>query len=137
MAVRATVEEFDLPPDGVPFDVRLLTANRAEWLREAGLEAGTPFLVSPVFVAHPAWRRRDGDGPCIAGATRNREVAGMDAFNRWAVRAGHVPTSPIPQVARRPRVGAQLSRRTADERRPATYARDTGAVRAEWLPPVS
>ncbi|MFF4105382.1 hypothetical protein [Streptomyces sp. NPDC001903] len=47
--VRATAEDFGLPPDGLPFDVRLLTANRAEWPREAGLEAGTPFLVSPVF----------------------------------------------------------------------------------------
>lgn len=47
--VRATAEEFDLPPDGVPFDVRLLTEGRAEWLREVGVEAGTPFLVSPVF----------------------------------------------------------------------------------------
>ncbi|WP_327321348.1 site-specific integrase [Streptomyces sp. NBC_01210] len=189
--VRATAEDFDLPPDGLPFDVRLLTANRAEWPREPGLEAGTPFLVSPVFeydvvlnrffqspgmrmhavntqfgyardlaafltflwvsrrckgwrdaaevdhLAYLAWRRRDGDGPRIAGSTWNREVAGVDAFYRWAARAGHVPTSPIPQVARRPRVGPQLSRRTADEQRPAMYALDTGAVRVEWLPPVS
>ncbi|MFD5891808.1 site-specific integrase [Streptomyces sp. NPDC060334] len=189
--LRATAEDFDLPPDGLPFDVRLLTANRAEWLREAGLEAGTPILISPVFeyavvlnrffqspgmrmhavntqfgyardlaafltflwvsrrckgwrdaaeedhLAYLAWRRRDGDGPRIARSTWNREVAGVDAFYRRAVRAGHVPTSPIPQVARRLRVGPQLSRRTADEQRPATYARDTGAVRMEWLPPVS
>ncbi|GGS80232.1 site-specific integrase [Streptomyces badius] len=175
--VRATVEEFDLPPDGVPFEARLLTEDRAEWLREVGLEVGTPFLVSPTFeydavlnrffqspmmrmravntqfgyardvaafltflwvarrrkgwrdaveedhLAYLVWRRRDDDGPRIAGTTWNREVAGVDAFYRWAVRAGHMPTSPIPQVARRPRVGAQLSRRTTartrHRRRPA------------------
>ncbi|MFI0107864.1 tyrosine-type recombinase/integrase [Streptomyces globisporus] len=189
--VRATVEEFDLPPGGVPFEARLLTEDRAEWLRDVGLKVGTPFLVSPTFeydvvlnrffqspmmrmravntqfgyardvaafltflwvarrrkgwrdaveedhLAYLMWRRRDDDGPRIAGTTWNREVAGVDAFYRWAVRAGHMPTSPIPQVARRPRVGAQLSRRTADEQRPATYARDGGAVRVQWLPPVS
>ncbi|MFD5891763.1 NUDIX domain-containing protein [Streptomyces sp. NPDC060334] len=132
--VRATAEDFDLPPGGLPFDVGLLKANRAEWLREAGLEAGTPYLVSPMFeydvvlnrffqspgirmhavntqfgyardlaafltflwvsrrgkgwrdaaeedhLAYLAWRRRDGDGPRIAGSTWNREVAGVDAF---------------------------------------------------------
>jgi site-specific recombinase XerD len=188
--VRATMEEFDLPPDGVRFDMRLLTEGRAEWLRKVGLEPGTPFLISPQFeydvalnrffqspgmrmravntqfgyardvaafltflwvarrqrgwrdaveedhLAYLAWRRRDDDGPRIAGSTWNREVAGVDAFYRWAVRAGHVGTSPIPQVARRARVGSRLARRTADEQRPATYARDTDGERVEWLPPV-
>ncbi|MEU6003527.1 hypothetical protein ABZ837_37690 [Streptomyces sp. NPDC047197] len=47
--VRDTAEELNLPSDGVPFDARLLTEGRAKWLREAGLEAGPPFLVSPMF----------------------------------------------------------------------------------------
>ncbi|MFB7270684.1 site-specific integrase [Streptomyces sp. NPDC056244] len=159
--VRATAEEFELPPDGVPFDVRLLTEGRAEWLREVEVEM--PFLVSPLFeydvvlnrffqspgmrmhavstqfgyardlaafrtflwvsrrrkgwrdaaeedhLAYLVWRRRDDDGPRVVGATWNREVAGADAFYRWAVRAGHVPTSPIPQVSQRLRVGAQYA----------------------------
>ncbi|MFD4592858.1 tyrosine-type recombinase/integrase [Streptomyces rubiginosohelvolus] len=188
--VRATMEEFDFPADGVLFDTRLLTEGRAEWLREVGLEPGAPFLISPQFeydvvlnrffeapgmrmravstqfgyardlaafltflwvarrqrswrdaveedhLAYLTWRRRDGDGPRVAGSTWNREVAGVDAFYRWAVRAGHVATSPIPQVARRARVGSHLARRTADEQRPATYARDAGGERVEWLPPV-
>jgi len=188
--VRATAEEFELPPDGVQFDARLLTDGRVEWLREVGLEPGTPFLVSPCFeydvvlnrffqspamrmravttqfgyardmaafltflwaarhqkdwrdaveadhLAYLAWRRRDDGGPRVAGATWNREVAGVDAFYRWAVRAGHVPTSPIPQAARRAGAGSRLTRRTADEQRPATYARDTGRASVEWLPPV-
>ncbi|MEU1106621.1 site-specific integrase [Streptomyces tibetensis] len=189
--VRATVEEFELPPDGVRFDGRLLTEGRAEWLCEVGLEPGTPFLVSPEFeydvvlnrffqspgmrmqavntqfgyardlaafltflwvsrgrkgwrdaveadhLAYLVWRRRDDDGPRVAGATWNREVAGVDAFYRRAVRMGHLPTSPIPQVARRARMGSQLARRTVDEQRPATYARDSGGQRVEWLPPLS
>lgn len=184
------MEEFDFPPDGVRFDTLLLTEGRAEWMREAGLEPGTPFLISPQFeydvvlnrffqspgmrmhavntqfgyardlaafltflwaarrqrgwrnaveedhLAYLAWRRRDESGPRVSGATWNREVAGVDAFYRWAVRAGHLATSPIPQVARRAWVGSQLARRTADEQRPATYARDTSAERVEWLPPV-
>ncbi|MFI1759273.1 tyrosine-type recombinase/integrase [Streptomyces sp. NPDC020571] len=188
--VRATAEESELPPDGVPFDARLLTEGRAEWLREVGLEPGTPFLISPVLeydvvlnrffqspgmrmkavntqfgyardlaafltflwsarcrkgwrdageedhLAYLAWRRRDAAGPRIAGATWNREVAGVDAFYRWAVRVGHVPTSPVPQIALRPRVGPHLARRTADEQRPATYARDAGGERVAWLPPM-
>ncbi|MGV9572155.1 hypothetical protein ACWDRX_22570 [Streptomyces nigra] len=47
--MRATTEEFDLPSVGLPFDARLLTEDRGEWLREVGQEVGTPFLVSPMF----------------------------------------------------------------------------------------
>ncbi|WP_428837560.1 site-specific integrase [Streptomyces olivaceiscleroticus] len=37
-------------------------------------------------LAYLVWRRRDADGPRVAGATWNREVAGVDAFYRGAVR---------------------------------------------------
>lgn len=188
--VRATVEELEVPPDGLRLGTESLTGDQTAWLREVGLEPGTPFLISPVFeydvtlnrffqspgmrmsalntqfgyardlaafltflwvarrrkgwrdaaeedhLAYLVWRRRDDDGPRVAGSTWNREVAGVDAFYRWAVRAGHVATSPIPQVARRSRVGSHLARRTVDEQRPATYARDAGGERVEWLPPV-
>ncbi|MET9141976.1 tyrosine-type recombinase/integrase [Streptomyces parvulus] len=188
--VRATTEEFDLPSVGLPFDARLLTEDRGEWLREVGQEVGTPFLVSPVFeydvvlnsffqspgmrmraastqfgyardlaafltflwvarqrkgwrdaveedhLAYLVWRRRDDEGPRVTGSTWNREVAGVDAFYRWAVRGGHMETSPIPQAARRTRVGSRLAYRTVDEQRPATYARDTGEGRVAWLPPA-
>ncbi|MFG2989289.1 tyrosine-type recombinase/integrase [Streptomyces sp. NPDC048257] len=188
--VRATMDEVELPRDGVRFDARLLTDGRAEWLREIGLDPGTPFLLSPAFeydivlnrffqspgmrmhavntqfgyardlaafltflwvsrggkgwrdatdadhLAYLVWRRRDGDGPRVAGSTWNREVAAADAFYRWAVRCGHVPSSPIPQVARRDGVGSWLAHKTADEQRPATYARDTSGTRVKWLPPM-
>jgi hypothetical protein len=39
-------------------------------------------------------RRRDCDGPQVAGSTWNREVAAVNQFYRWAVRDGHVQASP-------------------------------------------
>ncbi|MFE4610884.1 site-specific integrase [Streptomyces niveus] len=57
-------------------------------------------------LAYLTWRRRDPDGPRVDGATWNREVAGVDAFYRWAVQDGCVAMSPIPQVARRRGAGA-------------------------------
>ncbi|MET8358886.1 site-specific integrase [Micromonospora sp. NPDC005171] len=77
-------------------------------------------------VAYLVWRRRDPDGPRVAGATWDREVAAVNRFYRWAVRRGHVASNPVPQVSRRPagfgagRAGA----RTLDEQRPATYSHD-------------
>ncbi|MFE6164984.1 hypothetical protein ACFQ7F_39430 [Streptomyces sp. NPDC056486] len=40
---------MEVPPDGAAFDATLLAEGRAEWLREVGLEPGSPFLISPDF----------------------------------------------------------------------------------------
>ncbi|MFF0256909.1 tyrosine-type recombinase/integrase [Micromonospora zamorensis] len=93
----------------------------------------------PDHVAYLVWRRRDPDGPRVAGATWDREVAAVNRFYRWAVRRGHVVSNPVPQVSRRPagfgtgRAGA----RTLDEQRPATYSHDVVRERVQWLPPES
>jgi integrase len=88
-------------------------------------------------LAYLVWRRRDPDGPRVAGATWDREVAAVNGFYRWAVRAGHVPSNPIPQVSRRPIPAGMGWRgsRTLDEQRPATYSHDSVRERVEWLPP--
>ena len=88
-------------------------------------------------LAYLTWRRRDPDGPRVAGATWDREVAAVNRFYRWAVRSGHVQRNPVPQLSRRPGgPGAGFGgRRTLDEQRPATYAHDSARERVEWLPP--
>ncbi|WP_246595263.1 site-specific integrase [Actinoplanes auranticolor] len=53
-------------------------------------------------LAYLVWRRRDPDGPRVAGATWDREVAAVNRFYRWAVRRGQVQRNPVPQVTRRP-----------------------------------
>jgi hypothetical protein len=88
-------------------------------------------------LAYLVWRWRDPNGPRVAGATWDREVAAVNGFYRWAVRAGHVLSNPIPQVSRRPTPVAMGGRgsRTLDEQRPATYSHDAARERVEWLPP--
>ncbi|MDM4783287.1 MULTISPECIES: site-specific integrase [unclassified Micromonospora] len=90
-------------------------------------------------VAYLVWRRRDADGPRVAGATWDREVAAVNRFYRWAVRRGHVQHNPVPQVSRRPTgLGTGWARaRTLDEQRPATYSHDAARERVQWLPPES
>ena len=90
-------------------------------------------------VAYLVWRRRDNDGPRVAGATWDREVAAVNRFYRWAVRRGHVQRNPVPQVSRRPAgLGAGWAgARTLDEQRPATYSHDAARERVQWLPPDS
>jgi site-specific recombinase XerD len=90
-------------------------------------------------LAYLVWRRRDPDGPRVAGATWDREVAAVNRFYRWAVRRGHLTRNPVPQVSRRP-AGVDAGwggARTLDEQRPATYAHDSVRERVQWLPPES
>ena len=93
----------------------------------------------PDHLAYLHWRRRDGSGPQVAGSTWNREVAAVNQFYRWAVRAGHVRASPVPQVSRRhrPAEAGWAGRRNLDEQRPATYARDAVRDRVDWMPPAA
>ncbi len=88
--------------------------------------------------AYLVWRRRDPRGPRVSGTTWDREVATVNQFYWWALRAGHVTAHPIPQRMRsRQRVNG--NRNVAwgrDELRPATYSHDGGAERVVWLPPA-
>ena len=47
--------------------------------------------------AYLVWRRFDVNGPRVDPRTWDREVAAVNRFYRWQVRAGNVPTNPIPQ----------------------------------------
>jgi site-specific recombinase XerD len=85
-------------------------------------------------VAYLSWRRRDAEGPRVAGSTWNREVAAVNQFYRWALQRGHVQLNPVPQAARRPSAEAGWAAGRAGEQRPATYAHDAGRERIEWLP---
>lgn len=90
-------------------------------------------------LAYLHWRRRDPEGPGVAGSTWNREVAAVNQFYLWAVRRGHVQVNPVPQTGRgRPPVEAGwAARRHGEEHRPATYAHDAARDRVHWLPPGS
>jgi site-specific recombinase XerD len=87
--------------------------------------------------AYLFWRRRDPAGPRVSGAAWDREVAAVNRFYRWALRAGHMRVNPIPQTSRRPiPVEAGWAHRgMLDEQRPATYSHDAARERVEWLPP--
>jgi site-specific recombinase XerD len=83
------------------------------------------------------WRRSDPEGPRVAASTWDREVAAVNRFYQWAVRAGYLPSTPIPQTTRRqaPLSAGLAGRRTQDEQRPATYSHGARRHRIEWLTP--
>jgi hypothetical protein len=189
--VRTALGDIEPPSAPLSFDAAVVTSGRAEWLNEVGLEAGTPYLISPAFkydvqlnaffqapamtltavntqfgyardlaafltflwsarrgrswrdaveadhLAYQAWRRRDPDGPRVAGGTWDREVAAVNRFYHWAVAQGHMAASPIPQVARRSVAMGGFRVRAADEQRPATYSHDAARDLVEWIPPES
>ncbi|WP_329057873.1 site-specific integrase [Amycolatopsis sp. NBC_01480] len=87
-------------------------------------------------LAYLHWRRHDQQGPRVSGSTWNRELAAVNQFYRWAIAAGYVEVSPVPQSWRRPGAAGAgwASRSTVDEQRPATYSRDIGPARVPWIP---
>jgi site-specific recombinase XerD len=90
--------------------------------------------------AYLTWRRKDENGPRIADSTWDREVAAVNRFYRWQVRAGNLAGSPIPQRERRAMpTGAGRGRRgeTVSGEIPATYSHGAGRERIEWLPAAS
>lgn len=89
-------------------------------------------------LAYLTWRRRDPDGPNIAGTTWDREVALVNQFYWWAVRRGYVDKHPIPQrvVAHFPR-SQGLFRRQQESLRPATYSHVGSPETVAWLPPAA
>ena len=87
--------------------------------------------------AYLIWRRRDERGPRVADSTWDREVAAVNRFYVWQVRAGNVRVNPIPQRDRRG--GTGNGRAAAGERGqlPATYSHGASRERVQWLPAVS
>lgn len=51
--------------------------------------------------AYLVWRRWAEDGPRVDGSTLDREVAAVNRFYCWQVRAGNVRVNPIPHRERR------------------------------------
>ena len=74
--------------------------------------------------AYLIWRRRDPRGPSVSGATWDGEVATVNKFYWWALKAGYLSAHPIPQrMRRRQLVGADWNAaRARDELRPSTYS---------------
>jgi site-specific recombinase XerD len=82
--------------------------------------------------AYLYWRRKDPEGPRVAGSTWSRSVATVNAFYTWAVGQGYVAVNPILQreVKSRPgRRGAQGGQT------PAEAARDRSRPDTRWFPP--
>lgn len=89
-------------------------------------------------LAYHQWRRRDEEGPRVAGATWSQEVSHVNQFYSWAVTRKLAGSVPIPQRARRPPPpGTACVSLYGGETVPATYAHDEGGERIEWLPPAS
>ena len=105
----------------------LWTARGGKSWRDATETDHTAYLV---------WRRRDERGPRVDGATWDREVAAVNRFYKWQVKAGNVQMNPIPQREARV-VPAHVGRRGEQGERPATYSHGAGRDRIEWLPAAS
>jgi hypothetical protein len=91
-------------------------------------------------VAYLTWRRKDERGPRIADSTWDREVAAVNRFYRWQIRAGHLRENPLPQRERRAipvDAGRGRSGETASDETPATYSHGAGREKIEWLPAAS
>jgi site-specific recombinase XerD len=84
--------------------------------------------------AYLYWRRFDPAGPRIGAQSWDREVAAVNRFYCWQVRAGNVAVNPIPQRQRRAApIEAGGSRRGAKDT-PATYSHGAGREKIEWFP---
>lgn len=89
-------------------------------------------------LAYHQWRRRDEDGPRVAGGTWSQEVSHVNQFYSWAVMRKFAGAVPIPLRDRRPAPpGTTRAPLYGGEQVPATYAHDEGGERVEWLPPAS
>lgn len=84
--------------------------------------------------AYLHWRRKDPDGPRVAGSTWSRSVATVNAFYVWAVAQGYVASNPILQREVKSRRGR---RATPAAQTPAEAARDARRRDTRWLPPES
>lgn len=88
--------------------------------------------------AYLVWRRRDERGPQVADATWDREVAAVNRFYCWQVRAGNVAANPIPQRTRRNGpYGGRWSGGEVPGELPATYSHGAAREQVQWLPAAS
>lgn len=90
--------------------------------------------------AYLVWRRRDERGPRVDDATWDREVAAVNRFYKWQVRARNVRVNPIPQRDARfvaVRAGRLSLRGGGQSEAPATYSHGASREKIEWLPPAS
>jgi len=86
-------------------------------------------------LAYHQWRRRDEEGPRVAGATWSQEVSHVNQFYAWAVTRKLAGAVPIPQRPRRPAPpGTSFAPLYGGEMVPATYAHDEGGERIVRLP---
>jgi site-specific recombinase XerD len=85
--------------------------------------------------AFQRWRRVDPGGPRVAAATWDREVATVNQFYAWALRAGLVSVNPI--VARPVRVGRRGLRSGLEVAgtTPAEATHQGSRRGVAWLPP--
>jgi hypothetical protein len=60
------------------------------------------------------WRRRDEHGPRVDDSTWDREVAAVNRFYKWQIRAGNVRVNPIPQRETRSMPTPRAAWRRAD-----------------------
>ena len=84
--------------------------------------------------AYLIWRRRDPAGPMISDTTWDREVAAVNRFYRWQLRAGNIRHNPIPQRERRPIRGERGWAGGWGAESPATYSHGATRERISWLP---
>lgn len=82
--------------------------------------------------AYLYWRRKDPDGPRVAGSTWSRSVAMVNAFYVWAVEQGYVAENPILQREVKSRPGRRGSK---SAQTPAEAARDARRPDTRWFPP--
>lgn len=90
-------------------------------------------------LAYLAWRRRDPQGPRVDDSTWDREVAAVNGFYKWQVKAGNVRGNPIPQRAVRLGVvdSGRRGRRGFDAETAATTSHGAAREKIEWLPAAS
>ena len=83
--------------------------------------------------AYLVWRRFDEAGPHVAASTWNREVAAVNRFYVWQMRARNLATNPIPQMASRRPYEDWGSDGGQPVLRPATYSHAGSRERVQWL----
>ncbi|CRK59196.1 Tiorf79 protein [Alloactinosynnema sp. L-07] len=88
-------------------------------------------------VAYLIWRRRDIRGPRVNDATWDREVAALNTFYKWQVRARNVRINPIPQRESRsvPVGSGRGGRASGAGETAATYSHGASRNKIEWFPP--
>ena len=130
MLVAAWNTQAGYARDLAAFLTFLWASRGGESWREATEADHTAYLI---------WRRRDEHGPRVDDSTWDREVAAVNRFYKWQVRAGNVAVNPVPQ--RDARVAPRHVRSRSDGREwgevPATYSHGAGRDQIEWLPAAS